>query len=107
MWTIWTFDVLLAKAKLDVEIVEKKVKERSKEGGLVIKVSHARFGSGSGTLTCASGGAVLLFDKVKFSECLVVDDDLPDDCLTVERWGALLKWSRVVNCWNLCVFEGY
>jgi hypothetical protein len=50
-------------------------------------------------LTCASAevGAALLLDKVKLSQCVVDQSKMDDDCLSVERWGTLMKWWRLAN----------
>ena len=89
-------DALLAKAKEDVEIVSNMLKERNKDGGLVIKVSNLNVPDPN--CASANAGAILLMNAEKLTQCLVEDGvDIPDDCLAVERWGSLLRWWRVVN----------
>jgi hypothetical protein len=89
-------DALLSKAKEDVEIVSNMLKERNKDGGLVIKVSNLNVPDP--TCASANAGAILVMNAEKLTQCLVEDGvEIPDDCLTVERWGTLLQWWRVVN----------
>jgi hypothetical protein len=85
---------LLEKAKLDFEVVKKMLSERDKQGGLVIKVSNVKVPDPS--FASAEAGALLLNDEQKLCQCLVEVVE-GDDWLSVERWGTLLKWWRLVN----------
>ena len=88
-------DALLAQLKGQVETVMKMLSERDKGDGLVLKVTKVTLPD----LTCASAevGAALLLDKVKLSQCVVDQSKMDDDCLSVERWGTLMKWWRLAN----------
>lgn len=87
-------DEVLENAKLDIVEVMKMLKERSKDRNLTLKVSNvcvpdARSAS-------ADSGSVILLDDAKLSLCLS-EISTQDDWQAVERWGALLKWWRLVN----------
>jgi hypothetical protein len=87
-------ETMLGKAKLDVDVVLRMLKERSKKGGLMLKIS--KIDVPDAKCASAKAGSVVLLDDVKLGQCLC-ESSIPDDWHAVERWGVLLKWWRLVN----------
>jgi hypothetical protein len=90
-------ELLLTKAKLDVGVVVKMLKERGQDGSLELKVPNVVIPDPKSA--SAERGKSVWSNRVKLLQCIADEDivEVPNECLAVERWGSLFKWWRVVN----------
>jgi hypothetical protein len=84
---------LFERAQQDVALVIAMMKEAA-IGGLTLDVGTVRVPDSE--LACEAAGKVLWDDVEKLKRCLVSSQG-DDGGSTVERWGTLLRWWRVVE----------